>query len=104
MSEPLVRLVTVPEKAGAAAKIARVVARDQRPVLIFDLRPQLRGKTRRADRTGVPGIARVHAGAIGCHAVQLSQLRGALLKHAFSVSGRKALNSLDEGRERGLGI
>ena len=103
MAEPLIRLVEVPQPARPAAAVA-VVARDERPVLVLDLRPELGAQPRRADRARIPGVAGRHARALCRRAARLGQLRAALLEHAPPIAGRQALDRLDQRRQRRLAV
>src|SRR5205823_10230576 len=80
--EPLVRLVEIPEPPRPAAEVARVVARDERPVFVLDLAPQLRGEPRGADGRGVPRVTRVDARGVGRAAARIGELARALLEDA----------------------
>src|SRR5204862_7283771 len=89
-----VMLVEVPQPPGPAAD--EPLPRHERPVVVPDLIPQLRGEPRQADRARVPAVSGALHRRLARLPVRLRDLEAARLDGAFAIGRQLPAAFLDE--------
>ena len=104
VTEPLIPLVEIPEPPRPVRLVVAVIARDERPVVVPDLRPHFGAESRNAHRARIPGIGRADAIGLRRRAAGLCQLRPAFLEHPLAVGGEQAPDGVDQRWECRLAV